>query len=69
MYKNVLQHTDNIALWPAMSFVIFFAFFLCLIWYVAKADKKFIAKMKDLPLENTTPGRVASVEKNKSDRK
>ena len=53
MYKNVLQNIDNIAIWPVISFVIFFLFFICLLWWVFTADKKVIDKMKDLPLEKS----------------
>ena len=53
MYKNVLQHIDNIAIWPVISFVIFFLFFLCLLWWVFTADKKFIEKMEALPMEDS----------------
>ena len=59
MYKNVLQSIDNIAIWPVISFVIFFVFFLCLLWWVFTADKKMIRKMSEMPLEssdrNVTP--------------
>ena len=56
MYKNVLQGIDNIAIWPVISFVIFFLFFICLLWWVFTADKKVIAKMEALPLsENDEP--------------
>lgn len=51
MYKNVLQSIDNIALWPVISFVIFFLFFVCLLAYVFSRDKDVIAKLKSLPLE------------------
>lgn len=51
MYKNVLQGIDNIAIWPVVSFVIFFIFFLCLLWWVFTVDKKFINTMKSLPLD------------------
>jgi hypothetical protein len=51
MYKNVLQSIDNIAIWPVISFVIFFLFFLCLLWWVVTVDKKLIKKMSDLPLD------------------
>jgi cytochrome c oxidase cbb3-type subunit IV len=56
MYKNVLQSIDNIEIWPVISFVIFFVFFLCLLLWVFTTDKKFIEKMKALPVEqeNTT---------------
>jgi len=51
MYKNVLQDIANIEIWPIISFVIFFIFFLCLLWWVFTADKKFITKMKNMPIE------------------
>lgn len=49
MYNNVLQSIENIAVWPVISFVIFFLFFLCLLWWVFTADKKFIKYMEELP--------------------
>ncbi len=52
MYKDVLQSIDQVAIWPIISFVIFFLFFLVLIWWVATADKGYIRKMKQLPLED-----------------
>ncbi|HEX5171015.1 MAG TPA: cbb3-type cytochrome c oxidase subunit 3 [Cyclobacteriaceae bacterium] len=51
MYKSVLQNMDNIAIWPIISFVIFFIFFLCLLWWVFTADKDLIEKMKNLPID------------------
>jgi cytochrome c oxidase cbb3-type subunit 4 len=52
MYKNILQSIDNIAIWPVVSFVIFFAFFIGLLWWVFSVDKTFIAKMKQLPIDS-----------------
>ena len=54
MYKNVLQSIDNIAIWPVISFVIFFLFFAFLLWWVFTADKSFINRMKDLPHDDGT---------------
>jgi cytochrome c oxidase cbb3-type subunit IV len=51
MYRNVLQSIDNIAIWPIISFVIFFIFFICLLWWVFTTKEIFIDKMKGLPLE------------------
>lgn len=51
MYKNVLQNIDNIAIWPVISFVIFFLFFICLLWWVFTTDVNFINKMKRLPFD------------------
>lgn len=53
MYKDVLQSIYNIALWPVISFVIFFSFFLGLLLWVFMADKKFIDHMKSMPLYET----------------
>ena len=54
MYKNVLQSIENIEIWPVISFLIFFIFFLFFLWWVFTADKKFIEKMKMLPMEDST---------------
>ena len=51
MYKNVLQSIDNIAIWPVISFVIFFLFFICLLWWVFTADRKLMKKMSEMPME------------------
>jgi cbb3-type cytochrome oxidase subunit 3 len=55
MYKNVLQGIENIAIWPVISFVIFFLFFIGLLWYVYTADKDYINRMKKIPMDDTTP--------------
>ncbi|HLT73646.1 MAG TPA: hypothetical protein VKZ68_01130 [Ohtaekwangia sp.] len=55
MYKNVLQSIDNIAIWPVISFVIFFAFFICLLWWVFTVDKKLIKEIESLPLDDSRP--------------
>jgi len=52
MYKNVLQSIDHIAIWPVISFVIFFLFFIGLLWWVFSVDKNFIRKMSELPIED-----------------
>ena len=52
MYKNILQSIDNVQIWPIISLSIFFIFFLVLLWWVFTADKSFIKKMKNLPLND-----------------
>ena len=54
MYKNILQSIDHIAIWPVISFVIFFLFFIFLLWWAFTADKKFIDTMKKMPLDDST---------------
>jgi cytochrome c oxidase cbb3-type subunit 4 len=54
MYKNVLQSIDNVAIWPVISFVIFFLFFICLLLWVFTADKKLMKKLSEMPMETPT---------------
>jgi len=54
MYKNVLQSIENVQVWPVISFVIFFLFFLCLLWWVFTADRGYIEKMSSLPVDDNT---------------
>lgn len=51
MYKNILQNIENIAIWPMISFVIFFIFFLCLLLWVVTTPKKFIEEMENMPID------------------
>lgn len=53
MYKNILQSIDNIAIWPIISFVIFFLFFLILLWWTFTVNKKFIERMSNMPIDET----------------
>lgn len=52
MYKDILSDIDNIAIWPTISFVIFFLFFIILIWWVLTADQSYIHKMSNKPFED-----------------
>lgn len=52
MYKEVLRSIDNIALWPVISFVIFFAFFIGLLWFTFTADKNFVRRMSNMPIDD-----------------
>ena len=52
MYTSVLQYTDGIEIYPIISFVIFFVFFLGLLAYVVVVKKEYIQSMKEMPLAN-----------------
>lgn len=53
MYKNILQSIENIEIWPVISFIIFFVFFVALLWWVFTRDKDFISKMKSMPIQES----------------
>ena len=50
--KGHLTSIDGIEIFPLISFVIFFAFFIGLLYYVIKVDKDKITELKNLPLDN-----------------
>ncbi len=52
MFKHYFEQLDNFQIYPLISLSIFFAFFIGLIWWVARADKNYISKMKNLPVEH-----------------
>lgn len=52
MFKHYFELVANVEVWPIISFLIFFIFFLCLLLYVFTANKDFIKKMADLPMED-----------------
>ena len=52
MYKDILRNIDNIAIWPTISFIIFFLFFLVLLWWVFTTDKRYINLMSNKPFED-----------------
>ncbi|MFY0650936.1 MAG: cytochrome C oxidase Cbb3 [Cyclobacteriaceae bacterium] len=53
MFKHYFEGIHNIEIWPIISLTIFFMFFIGLIIWVVKVDKKYIKEMKNLPLESS----------------
>jgi cytochrome c oxidase cbb3-type subunit 4 len=50
--KIVSQYLESIAgieIFPVVSFIIFFLFFLVVTWYVIRLDKNYIEEMANLP--------------------
>lgn len=55
MLKFIKHHMETIAgieIYPLISFIIFFIFFVGLTIYVIKADKKMIKDIANIPLNN-----------------
>jgi len=49
--KNVMEEIVGIEIYPIISFIIFFTFFIGVTIYVIKKDKKYIDEVSNLPLE------------------
>jgi cytochrome c oxidase cbb3-type subunit IV len=52
MFKEVLQSIEGIGIYPIISMIVFVIFFAAVIIWYFKADKKYLNKMKNLPLDN-----------------
>lgn len=52
MFKHYFEQVDNVAIWPIISLLIFFLFFLSLLVWVLKVDKGYIQHMRNLPVGN-----------------
>lgn len=50
MDKKVLQSIAGVEIYPIISFVIFFLFFLGLLVYVVRANRQYLHTMSHLPL-------------------
>ncbi|MFC0605071.1 CcoQ/FixQ family Cbb3-type cytochrome c oxidase assembly chaperone [Winogradskyella pulchriflava] len=55
MLKFVKNHMDSISgieIYPIISLLIFFIFFVALFWWVITAKKDYITTVSNLPLDN-----------------
>ena len=55
MLKFVKNHMDSISgieIYPVISLIIFFSFFVALFWWVVTAKKEHIKEVSNLPLDN-----------------
>ena len=51
-FINYLEGTANIGIYPLISLLVFFIFFVALSIYVMVADKKYIDTLSRIPLDN-----------------
>ena len=51
MFKHYFERIENVEVGPLISLVFFFLFFIIMVAWIFRLDKKFINKMKNLPLE------------------
>ncbi len=63
MFKHYFEGAEHITVGPLISLGIFFGFFIILLYWVFKADKGFIKKMGDMPLDDGTVADDKSQEK------
>ncbi|KAB1069116.1 CcoQ/FixQ family Cbb3-type cytochrome c oxidase assembly chaperone [Tamlana haliotis] len=55
MLKYIKNHMESIAgieIFPIISLLIFFIFFVALFWWVITAKKEYINRVSNIPLDN-----------------
>lgn len=52
--KGNLENIDGVQVYPMISLLIFFIFFVVLFWWVATANKAHIEEVSHLPLNDDT---------------
>ncbi|MDP2685997.1 MAG: CcoQ/FixQ family Cbb3-type cytochrome c oxidase assembly chaperone [Aequorivita sp.] len=52
--KGNLENIDNVQIYPMISLLIFFIFFVVLFYWVITAKKEHIAEVSNIPLEDDT---------------
>jgi len=50
--KNYMDSISGIEIYPVISLIIFFTFFVILFWWVFTAKKDYIKTVSNLPLDN-----------------
>ncbi len=51
MFKHYFELVQNVAIYPIISLIIFFGFFVLMLIYMLRLKKSYVQKMKELPLE------------------
>ncbi len=54
MFRYIKQHVadiDGVSIYPLISLLIFFVFFVVLLYYVKKMDKNKVEEIRNLPLD------------------
>ncbi len=65
MFSNYLKDIEGIGIYPIISLLVFFIFFVIMLLWMFKIDKKYIKKMQELPLDsNNNPNNNYSGENN-----
>ncbi|AFL79646.1 Cbb3-type cytochrome oxidase component FixQ [Aequorivita sublithincola DSM 14238] len=52
--KGNLENIDDVQIYPLISLLIFFVFFVVLFYWVFTAKKEHITEVSNIPLENDT---------------
>lgn len=50
MFSNTLNSIDGVSIFPVITLILFFGFFVTLIYKVVKTKKSYVEEMEQIPL-------------------
>ena len=53
MFKQIFESMSDIGIFGLIAMIFFFLIFLGIIYWTIKADKKYLKKMENMPLESS----------------
>lgn len=56
--KGNLENIDGVQIYPMISLIIFFVFFVVLFWWVFTAKKEHISEVSRIPLDNQNEDQI-----------
>ena len=54
MYRKVLENIAGVEIYPIITLIMFFVFFLLVLGWTFTLNKKYIKRMENIPLDNET---------------
>lgn len=54
MFGAILNTISGITIFPLIATILFFLIFIGIVYWAFRADKSYIKKMSELPLDSTT---------------
>ena len=52
MFKHYFESIEGLDIYPIFSLIVFFVFFVAVFIWAMKADKNYLKKMEEIPIEN-----------------
>lgn len=52
MYRQVLENIAGVEIYPVITLIMFFVFFLLILGWIFTLNKNYITRMENIPLDN-----------------
>lgn len=63
MYKHIFELIDGVAFFPVLALLIFFTFFMLVIMWLIRMDRRHVRYMEEMPLDHpmTSPNNGGNI--------